>query len=109
MRLGEFIEKFRHNNLIRLVYKDKSGHQTVLPTWDDVSMDWEVNKKIGKFKNFINNEVVGIASIYISGGCKYPEAINIVIKKMDLKTRREKLKNIINNQYEKNKIGRAHV
>jgi len=39
MKLGEFIEKFSHNNVIRLVYKNKGGHEVVLEEWNDVSMD----------------------------------------------------------------------
>ena len=83
MKLGEFIEKFSHNNLIRLVYKFKGGHETVMPTWSDVSMDWQVNKQQGKFRHYINNEVLGIASIYIRDGDTHQEAINIVIEKLD--------------------------
>ena len=49
MKLGEFIEKFSHNNLIRLHYKEKGGNRLVLEDWNDVSMDWEVNKQKGKF------------------------------------------------------------
>ena len=48
MKLGEFIENFSHNNLIRLVYKYKGGHILVLDDWNTVSMDWEVNKQKGK-------------------------------------------------------------
>lgn len=81
MKLGEFIEKFSHNNIIRLVYKDKGGHRIVLDNWDDVSMDWEVNKGKGKNRHYINNEVLGIVSI---GGIKrYSEAINIVIEELE--------------------------
>lgn len=83
MKLGEFIEKFSHNNLIRLVYKFKGGHETVMPTWDNVSMDWEVNKQRGCFRHYINNEVLGLSAIYVCGGNKYPEAINIVIERLD--------------------------
>ena len=46
MKLGEFIDKFSHNNLIRLHYKNKGGHICVLDDFDKVSMDWEVNKII---------------------------------------------------------------
>ena len=81
MKLGEFIEKFSHNNLIRLVYKNKGGHEIVQNTWDDVSMDWEINKAKGKNRHYINNEVLGVASI--SGMEKYPEAINIVIERLE--------------------------
>jgi hypothetical protein len=81
MKLGEFIEKFSHNNLIRLVYKHKGGNEIVLETWDDVSMDWEVNKGKGKNRHYINNEVLGLASICGIG--HYPEAINIIIERLD--------------------------
>lgn len=81
MKLGEFIEKFSHNNVIRLVYKNEGGHEIVLKTWNDVSMDWEINKAKGKNRHYINNEVLGLACI---GGMKqYPEAINIVIERLE--------------------------
>ena len=38
MKLGEFIKNFSHNNMIRLVYKNKGGHEVVLTDWNDVSM-----------------------------------------------------------------------
>lgn len=81
MKLGEFIKNFSHNNLIRLLYKDKGGHKLVLDTWNDVSMDWEVNKAKGKNRHYINNEVLGLASILQTDGA-YPEALNIVIKEL---------------------------
>ena len=85
MKLGEFIEKFSHNNLIRVHYKDKGGNRLVLEDWNDVSMDWEVNKQKGKFRHYINNEVLGLASIYFQPGKghHYPEAINIVIEELE--------------------------
>jgi len=86
MKLGEFISNFSHNNLIRLLYKDKGGHKLVLSNWDDVSMDHEVNNNKGKFRHYINNEVLGLAGIYLDssvGGGNYPEAINIVIEELD--------------------------
>jgi hypothetical protein len=85
MKLGEFIEKFSHNNLIRLHYKIKGGNRLVLEDWNDVSMDWEVNKAKGKFRHYINNEVLGLASILLYGtkGQSYPEAINIVIEELE--------------------------
>jgi hypothetical protein len=85
MKLGEFIEKFSHNNLIRLHYKEKGGNRLVLEDWNDVSMDWEVNKQKGKFRHYINNEVLGLASIYFQPGKGnyYPEAINIVIEELE--------------------------
>ena len=80
MKLGEFIEKFSHNNIIRLHYKIKGGHELVLD-WDDVSMDWEVNYQMGKYRHYINNEVLGLATI--CGYDKYPEALNIVIERLE--------------------------
>ena len=80
MKLGEFIEKFSHNNLIRLLYTNKGGHEIVLETWNDVSMDWEVNKAKGKNRHYVNNEVLGLASI---GTKHHQEAINIVIERLD--------------------------
>lgn len=79
MKLGEFIKNFSHNNLIRLLYKIDGGYNIVLKSWDDVSMDWEINKNIGINRYYINNEVIGIVGI--SGLNKYSEAINIVIEK----------------------------
>ena len=85
MKLGEFIEKFSHNNLIRLHYKEKGGNRLVLEDWNDVSMDWEVNKAKGKFRHYVNNEVLGLASIYFQpvSANHYPEAINIVIEELE--------------------------
>lgn len=57
MKLGEFIKNFSHNNLIRLHYKIKGGQELVLEDWNDVSMDWEINKQQGIFRHYINNEV----------------------------------------------------
>ena len=82
MKLGEFLEKFSHNNLIRLHYKVEGGHQQVLEDENDVTMDWEVNKGMGCYRHYIHNEVLSIQSIlYLSG--HYREAINIVIEKLD--------------------------
>jgi hypothetical protein len=85
MKLGEFIENFSHNNVIRLLYKHKGGHKVVLDDWNDVSMDWEVNKGKGKFRHFINNEVLGLATIsFMAGdGIHHSEAINIVIEQLE--------------------------
>lgn len=84
MKLGEFIKNFSHNNVIRLVYKTKGGHQLVLDDWNDVSMDWEINLQRGKFRHFINNEVLGLATIsFPSGeGVYHASALNIVIEKL---------------------------
>lgn len=84
MKLGEFIEKFIEPNcLIRLVYRDTigGGHKTVLDTWSDVTMEWEVPKGKGRNRHYINNEVIGIASIWING--LHADAINIVIEELE--------------------------
>lgn len=101
MKLGEFIEKFSHNNMIRLHYNIKGGHQCVLESHNDVSMDWEVLKGKGKNRHYINNEVLGLASILYTSG-HYNDAINIIIEKLenqtyiDDKNRHEKLERILN-------------
>jgi len=81
MKLGEFIKNFSHNNVIRLVYKNKGGYEIVLDTWDDTSMDWEINKQKGKNRHYINNEVIGLACI--SGMKQNADAINIVIERLE--------------------------
>lgn len=85
MKLGEFISQFSHNNVIRLLYKIKGGHELVLNDWNDVSMDWEVNKQKGKFRHYVNNEVLGLASISFgsSQGIHHSEALNIVIERLE--------------------------
>lgn len=85
MKLGEFIKNFSHNNLIRLHYNIKGGHELVLEDWNEVSMDWEVNKKKGVFRHYIDNEVLGLVGINFCGnkGMHYSEALNIVIEKLD--------------------------
>ena len=55
MKLGEFIKNFSHNNLIRLVYKDKGGHKTVLDSWSEIDMDHCVKNGKSKFRHNINN------------------------------------------------------
>lgn len=81
MKLGEFIKQFSHNNIIRLVYKSPGGHTLVAESWDDISMDHEVTRQMGKFRHYIDNEVLGLAGI-LTGG-HHPETINIVIEKLD--------------------------
>jgi len=79
--LGEFIKAFSHNNLIRLHYKKKRGHECVLDSYDDVSMDWEVPKGKGKNRHFVDNKVMGLIGI---GGIKrHEDAINIVIEELE--------------------------
>lgn len=84
MKLKEFIENFSHNNIVRLHYKIKGGHQCVLEDWNDVSMDHEIVNGKGKNRHYINNEVLGLTGIYFqSGHTHYPEAINIVIEELE--------------------------
>ena len=81
MKLGEFIKQFSHNNIVRLHYKIKGGHQCVLK---DVSMDHEILNGKGKNRHYINNEVLGLVGIYFqSSHTNYPEAINIAIEELD--------------------------
>lgn len=82
MKLGEFITNFSHNNLIRLLYKNKGGHELVLETWENISMDWQINEGIGPNRHYVNNEVIELASI-LGAGKYYPEAINIVIERLE--------------------------
>lgn len=83
MKLGEFIKKcIEPNCLIRLVYKNKSGHKLVLDDWNDVSMEWQVLKAKGKNRHYIDNEVLGVTSILMTSG-SYTEAINIVIEELE--------------------------
>jgi hypothetical protein len=85
MKLGEFIKNFSHNNVIRLVYKNKGGHEVVLSDWKDVSMDHEVNNQKGKFRHYVNNEVLGLTTISFGAGSRihHPEALNIVIERLE--------------------------
>jgi hypothetical protein len=83
MKLGEFIKQFSHNNLIRLWYKNEGGYKAVLAHANDVSMDWEVNKQEGKFRHYINNEVIGLVGIEFSNEIKHHDAINIIIEQLE--------------------------
>lgn len=85
MKLGEFIENFSHNNVIRLLYKNNGGHEIVLDTWNDVSMDHEVNKQRGKYRHYVDNEVLGLATISFrpGSGIHHSEALNIVIERLE--------------------------
>jgi hypothetical protein len=85
MKLGEFIKNFSHNNIVRLHYKIKGGNQCVLDDWNDVSMDHEILKGKGKNRHYIDNEVLGLTTVYFqhSDGIHYPEALNIVIEKLE--------------------------
>ena len=85
MKLGEFIKNFSHNNIVRLVHKDKSGHRIVHSDWNDVSMDHEILNGKGKNRHYIDNEVLGLATICFrpGDGISYPEALNIVIEELE--------------------------
>lgn len=89
MKLGEFIKQFSHNNIVRLVYDYKGGHKVVGKDWNDVSMDHEITRQIGKFRNYINNEVLGLATISTEG--HYPEALNICIQRLESQPQLEDL------------------
>jgi hypothetical protein len=85
MKLGEFIKNFSHNNIVRLMYKEKGGHGCVLEDWNDVSMDHEILNSRGKNRHYIDNEVLGLATICFrpGEGHHYPEALNIVIEELE--------------------------
>ncbi len=84
MTLGEFIKNFSHNNIVRLHYKINVGAQCVLEDWNDVSMDHEILKGKGKYRHYINNQVLGLRTISFQPGHNhYPEALNIVIEKLE--------------------------
>ena len=84
MILFDFVKEFLcPNTLFRLVYKDdKGGHYTVEPTWDIVSMEHEILNHNGPFRDYINRKVIGVKDIYVCGGNRYSEAINILIEKI---------------------------
>jgi hypothetical protein len=82
MKLKEFIEKYiEPNSIIRLVYRNTGGHKIVLNSWNDVIMEWSILKSQGDGRHYIDNEVLGIASIMSNG--HYTEAINIVIEELE--------------------------
>ena len=96
MKLGEFIKNFSHNNTIRLVHKDNGGHRVVHSDWNDVSMDHEILKGKGKNRHYIDNEVLGLATICFrpGDGISYPEALNIVIEELENQPQVEEVKDI---------------
>ena len=96
IKLGEFIKNFSHNNLIRLVYKGEIGYETVANDWGDLSMDWEINKASGVFRHYVDNNVIGLVSIATGGN--YPEAINIIIEKLENQPFVEEIKKEENNE-----------
>lgn len=82
MTLGEFIKNFSHNNLIRLHYPIKGGAEIVHKSWDDVSMDHDVINGKGINRHYIDNKVIRLDSILVTKS-HYPEALNIVIEKLE--------------------------
>lgn len=86
MKLGEFIEKFVEcNSIIRLLYKENIGgeYTVVLENWNDVSMEHQILNGKGIFRHYINNEVIGLPSIYITDKYPHRDAINIIIEKLE--------------------------
>lgn len=65
--------------------RENKATREMLERVNDASMDWQVNKQQGKNRHYINNEVLGLASISFqtSKGMHYSEAINIVIERLD--------------------------
>lgn len=58
----------------------------MLEDWNDVSMDHEILKSRGKNRHYIDNEVLGLATICFRPGDgihHYPEALNIVIEELE--------------------------
>jgi hypothetical protein len=89
MTLQEFVKDYvEANSLVRVLYKEKGGHRIVLNDWNDVDMDHQIVKGVGKYAAYINHKVIGIASISVRG--HYSEAINIVIEEIPLDELREK-------------------
>ena len=85
MKLGEFIKNFSHNNIVRLVYRENGSHRLVLEDWNDVSMDHDITSGNGKNRHYINNEVIGLVCISFppGEGHNYPEALNIIIERLE--------------------------
>lgn len=94
MILKEFIDQFiNHNSLVRLVYETPGGSKLVLDSWNDVDMAWYIVKGEGKFRSYINHQVIHITDILVRG--HYPEAINIVIEEIPVSEIRDnKLKEL---------------
>jgi hypothetical protein len=90
MELKEFIETFIcRNSIIRLWYTTKGGHEMVVP--DDkksACMEWSIIKGEGVYKKYLKHKVIGVTDIFSSGA--YPEAINIVVEKIELDDFRER-------------------
>ena len=78
MTLGEFIEKFSHNNIIKLYYKTKEGHVTVLDDYKYTSMDWMINNCLGEYRHYKDNKVLGVVGILTF--TEDADVVNIVIE-----------------------------
>jgi hypothetical protein len=90
MELKEFVETFVcRNSLVRLWYPTKGGHEMVIPNdKKSACMDWEIIKGEGVYKKYLTHKVIGVTDIYTYGS--YPEAINIVIEKIEVEDFRER-------------------
>ena len=83
MILKDFVKEYiNHNSLVRLVYKIPGGNKTVLNTWDEVSMAWEISKGEGRYAPYINHQVIYITDISVRAN--YSHAINIVIEEISV-------------------------
>lgn len=88
MILKEFVEKFIcRNSLIRLWYPTKGGHEMVIKQGKEVCMEWALLKGEGIYQKYINHNVIGVNDIVTD---TYPEAINIVIEKIEIDDLRDK-------------------
>ena len=81
MTLKEFVKDFiQPNSLVRLLYKEGEGFTPVFGKWEDVGMEWEILRKQGIYRHFIDNKVIGLKDILVKSS-NYPEAINIIIER----------------------------
>jgi len=86
MKLNKFIKKINCDNaLIRLVYETGDKYEPVTDTWEDVSTVSFLRQWGGRYKNYLNNKVFGLASIQMKNRITHPEAINIIIKNISKK------------------------
>ena len=90
MELKEFVEKFIcRNSIVRLWYPTNGGNELVIK--DDKAsacMEWKIIKGEGVYKKYLKHKVIGVTDIHTYGS--YPEAINIVIEKIEVEDFREK-------------------
>lgn len=89
MILKEFVENFVCiNSLIRLWYPIKGGNEMVISGDKSVCMEHQLIRCEGIYKKYVNHNVIGVTDIVFRG--PYPEAINIVIERIELDELREK-------------------